>query len=88
MQEVTFEDFTHNARVYLGNNTANSDDVEITRNGIPVLRIIMDTGYIGQSAKSENNDSISRQLLGVAAGLNMSLEEIKAERLAKYERTA
>ncbi|MDR1323551.1 MAG: hypothetical protein LBK68_03840 [Candidatus Margulisbacteria bacterium] len=88
MQEVTFEDFTHNVRVYLGNNTANSDDVEITRNGIPVLRIIMDTGYKGKSAKSENNDSISRQLLGVAAGLNMSLEEIKAERLAKYERTA
>jgi prevent-host-death family protein len=88
MREVSFIDFSQNLQKYLGNTEA--DDVTITKNGVPVLRIVMDDAYHkNKLAKLENNQgAISRQLLGIAAGVDMSLEELKTERLAKYEHTA
>ncbi|MDR1452854.1 MAG: hypothetical protein LBJ25_02625 [Candidatus Margulisbacteria bacterium] len=88
MREVSFTNFSQNLQKYLGNTEA--DNVTIAKNGVPVLRIVMDDAYHkNKLVKPENNQvSISQQLLGVAAGINMSLEELKAERLAKYEHTA
>ncbi|MDR2428686.1 MAG: hypothetical protein LBD62_02650, partial [Candidatus Margulisbacteria bacterium] len=79
---------SQNLQKYLEGTAA--DNVTIARNGVPVLRIVMDDAYHkNKLAKPENNPvSISQQLLGIAAGVNMSLEELKAERLAKYEHTA
>jgi hypothetical protein len=88
MREVSFIDFSQNLQKYLGD--AAVDNVTVNKNGVPVLRIVMDDAYHkNKLAKPENNRcSISRQLLGIVAGIDMSLEELKAERLAKYERTA
>ena len=88
MREVSFTNFSQNLQKYLGNTAA--DNIAITKNGVPVLRIVMDDAYHkNKLVKPENNQlSISQQLLGIAAGIDMSLEELKAERLAKYEHTA
>ncbi|GBR75200.1 antitoxin phd [Candidatus Termititenax aidoneus] len=88
MREVSFTDFSQNLQKYLGNTE--TDNVAITKNGVPVLRIVMDDAYHkNKLVKPENNQaSISQQLLGIAAGVELSLEELKAERLAKYEHTA
>ena len=71
---ITATELKKNLGKYL--TKVNKEDIVITRNGIPVARLI---------TPKDKKLSLVNQLLGVIPNDNLSKEDIKKERLNRYE---
>jgi hypothetical protein len=83
MQEVSILDFALHVRQYLAD--VPQGDVTLSVDGEPFLKIIGNPLVSEDKTLERQSPSLSRQLFGIAANTGLSLDEIRNERLKKYE---
>ncbi|AEF86165.1 putative prevent-host-death family protein [Treponema primitia ZAS-2] len=86
MITVSLADFSRNVQKYLPEDTAS--EILISRKGEPYIKIVPNKEQKKESATIKQEalaTPISNRLLGALSSKNISLDEIRAERLSKYE---
>jgi hypothetical protein len=84
---LSLADFSRNVQKYLPEDT--SGEILIRKDGEPYIKIVPNKAQIEKSAPKRQDDPaatpLSYKLLGALSSKNISLDEIRAERLSKYE---